>query len=149
MSTPTSTIDTFLLKKTGTGSSATYSILYPIKDYSDLGGAPESIDVTTLSDHVRHSVPGLQDTDNVEFTSNYDKADFQAGKELEGSEGTYAVAFGMASETSVGTEGVFEFSGYLTVTISGGGVNDAREMVTTINLTSDITPSYTAVTITQ
>ena len=71
MSTPTSTIDTFLLSKSG----STYTILYPIKDYSDLGGAPESIDVTTLSDHVRHSVPGLQDTDNVEFTSNYDKTE--------------------------------------------------------------------------
>ncbi len=143
MSTPTSTIDTFLLSKSG----STYSILYPIKDYSDLGGAPESIDVTTLSDHVRHSVPGLQDTDNVEFTSNYDKTDFQAGKELEGNEGTYAVAFGSSAANKVGSEGVFEFNGYLTVAVSGGGVNDAREMVTTINLTSDISFSTTEITV--
>lgn len=143
MSTPTSTIDTFLLSKSG----STYTILYPIKDYSDLGGAPESIDVTTLSDHVRHSVPGLQDTDNVEFTSNYDKTDFQSGKALEGEEGTYAVAFGSSAANKVGSEGVFEFNGYLTVTVSGGGVNDAREMVTTINLTSDISFSTTEITI--
>lgn len=145
MSTPTSTIDTFLLSKTGTN----YKILYPIKDYSDLGGAPESIDVTTLSDHVRHSVPGLQDTDNVEFTSNYDKTDFQAGKALEGTEGTYAVAFGSSAANKVGSEGIFEFKGYLTVAVSGGGVNDAREMVTTINLTSDIEFSATEVTVTE
>ena len=143
MSTPTSTIDTFLLSKSG----STYTILYPIKDYSDLGGAPESIDVTTLSDHVRHSVPGLQDTDNVEFTSNYDKTDFQSGTALEGEEGTYAVAFGSSAANKVGSEGVFEFNGYLTVTVSGGGVNDAREMVTTINLTSDISFSTTEITI--
>lgn len=143
MSTPTSTIDTFLLKKSG----SSYSILYPIKDYSDLGGTPEAIDVTTLSDHIRHSVPGLQDIDNVEFTSNYDKTDYQAGKALEGTETTFAVAMGSSAANKVGGEGVFEFDGYLTVHVSGSGVNDAREMVSTINLTSDIAFSTTEITL--
>lgn len=136
MSTPTSTIDSFLCKKTST----TYSILVPIKEYPDLGGAPEGIDVTTLSDRTRQQVDGLQDLDTLEFTCNYDKTDYETVAALAGTEQNLAVVFGAsAANTPDGHDGCFEFSGYVSVYVNGGGVNDAREMTVAVNVTSEIT----------
>lgn len=141
MSTPTSTIDTFLAKKSG----SSYSIVAPIKEFPDLGGSPESIDVTTLSDHMRMSVPGIQDVDSLEFPMNYDLEDYTTIKGYEGAEGEWAVVFGkqvttgQTPTTTYGGQGIFHFKGYPTVWVNGAGVNDAREMTTSISLTSEIT----------
>jgi hypothetical protein len=34
--------------------------LIDIKDFPDLGGAPETLDTTTLSDNMTTSIPGIQ-----------------------------------------------------------------------------------------
>lgn len=135
MSTPTSTIDSFLCKKTGTS----YAILVPIKEYPDLGGAPEGIDVTTLSDHIRKQVDGLQDLDTLEFTCNYDATDYSTVAALAGTEQDLAVVFGASAvNTPDGHDGSFTFKGYVSVFVNGGGVNDAREMTVAVNVTSEI-----------
>ena len=144
MSTPTSTIDSYLLK--GTGTTPTWSILLPIKEYPDLGGAPENVDVTTLSDKMRHYVPGVQDNDAFEFTCNYDPTDYSAIAALDGTETQFAVAFGKSTNT-YGGNGTFKFKGYASVYVNGGGVNDARDMTVTITPTTDITFDTTGVTI--
>lgn len=147
MSTPTSTIDSFLLKGTpGSGSTVTWSILCPIKEYPDLGGSPEAIDVTTLSDHIHKTVPGIQDIDALEFTANYDPTDYEAVNALSGTETQFAVAFGK-SENSYGGTGLFQFKGDASAYVTSGSVNDAREMTITINLSSEIDFSTTAVTV--
>ncbi len=148
MSTPTSTIDSYLLK--GTGTTPTWGILLPIKEYPDLGGAPENVDVTTLSDKMRHYVPGVQDNDAFEFTCNYDKTDYQTVAALEGTETQFAVGFGKTvatNTTTIGGEGLFKFKGYISVYANGGGVNDARDMTVTITPTTDITFDTTGVTV--
>ena len=138
MSNPTSTIDTFLCKGTDSGSSVSYSILLPIKEYPDLGGEPESIDVTTLSDHIRHSVPGIQDVDTLAFTCNYDKADMATVNALSGTDTKFAVVFGAnSSGTPDGHDGIVTFTGDACAFVTGAGVNDAREMTVSIALSSE------------
>lgn len=136
MSNPTSTIDSFLMKKSG----SSYAILVPIKEYPDLGSAPEGIDVTTLSDHIRKYVNGLQDVDTLEFTCNFDKDDYATVKALAGTETDLAVVFGAnTSGEPDGHDGIFIFKGQPDVFVTGSGVNDAREMTVSVNLTSEIT----------
>lgn len=145
MSTPTSTIDTYLLKGTGS-TTVTWSIVCPIKEFPDLGGTPEAIDVTTLSDKFRHNVPGVQDVDALEFTANYDPTDYSAVAALADTETQFAVAFGKSTNT-YGGNGTFKFKGYANVFAAGGGVNDARDMTISIMMTTDIAFDTTGVTV--
>ena len=55
----------------------TYSKLIDIKDFPDLGGAPEMIETTTLSDNMQTYIPGIQSLDALEFTANYTLNDFK------------------------------------------------------------------------
>ena len=53
-----------------------YAKLIDIKDFPDLGGAPEMLETTTLSDSMQTYIPGIQSLDGLEFTANYTKSDF-------------------------------------------------------------------------
>ena len=75
-----STYKIFLMKK----SSPAYEKLIDIKDFPDLGGAPEMLETTTLSDNMQTYIPGIQSLDALEFTANYTKEDFTKLKALEG-----------------------------------------------------------------
>lgn len=116
----------------------TYSKLVDIKDFPDLGGAPETLDTTTLSDKMRTSINGIQELDSLTFTANYDEDDFDAVKALDdGAEHQFAVWMGgtegsNGEVTPTGSEGKFEFSGYLSVFVNGGGVNEVVNMTITI-----------------
>lgn len=68
----TSSYKTFLMKGTTSGDTTTYEKLVDIKDFPDLGGAPEMLDITTLSDPMSTFIPGIQSLDALEFTTNYD-----------------------------------------------------------------------------
>lgn len=137
-----STYKTFLMYNSGTGSS--YQKLVDIKDYPDLGGEPEMIETTTLSDKMHTYVEGVQSLDGLTFTANYDKTDYAKVKALEGSEHDFAVWFGGDGEgenlTPTGVEGKFKFSGTISVYVSGGGVNEATNMNITIAPSTVIEP---------
>ena len=60
--------------------------LIDIKDFPDLGGAPEMLETTTLSDPMQTFIPGIQSLDALEFTANYTKDAFDSLKALEGEE---------------------------------------------------------------
>lgn len=135
-----STYKIFLMMK---GEDTTYEKLVDIKDFPDLGGAPEMLETTTLSDRMQTYIPGIQSLDALEFTSNYTKADFTKLKALEGQEKDFAVWFG-ASETGGnltpdGSDGKFEFKGQLSVFPVGGGVNEVVDMTITIAPSTPIT----------
>lgn len=127
-----STYKVFLMKK----SSNTYEKLIDIKDFPDLGGAPEMLETTTLSDRMQTYIPGIQSLDALEFTTNYTKEDFSKLKALEGVENEYAVWFGGTEASGVvtptGTDGKFQFKGQLSVYPVGGGVNEVVDMTVTI-----------------
>lgn len=136
-----STYRVFLMMKSGTGS--TYTKLVDIKDFPDLGGAPEMLETTTLSDKMQTYIPGVQSLDALEFTANYTKADFTTLKALEGTEHDFAVWFGGTESgstvTPTGDDGKFEFSGQLSVFPVGGGVNEVVDMTITIAPSTVIT----------
>ena len=136
-----STYKIFLMKGTGTGT-ITYAKLVDIKEFPDLGGEPEMLDTTTLSDGARTYIPGIQETEALTFTANYTSADFATLKALEGSEGDYAVWLGGTVSdgvaTPTGPDGKFSFKGYLSVFVAGGGVNEVVDMTITIAPTTVI-----------
>lgn len=130
---PISTYKVFLMMK---GEGSTYSKLIDIKDFPDLGGSPEMLETTTLSDKMQTYIPGIQSLDALEFTANYTKTDYATLKALEGTEKDFAVWFGGTEAggviTPTGTDGKFEFSGQLSAFPVGGGVNEVVDMTVTI-----------------
>ncbi len=138
-----STYKVFLMKK-GTGQSATYSKLVDIKDFPDLGGAPEMLETTTLSDAASTYIPGIQSQEALEFTANYTKADYTTLKALEDTECDFSVWFGATVSggvvTPTGTDGKYDFKGKLSVYVAGGGVNEVVDMKISIAPSTVITP---------
>lgn len=125
-----STYGVFLMHK-GTGSE--YTKLIDIKDFPDLGGAPEMLETTTLSDKMQTYIPGIQTLDALEFNTNYTKDDFTKIKALEGSEQEFAVWFGSdAKGVPTGEYGQFAFKGSISVFPTGGGVNEVVGMTIAI-----------------
>ena len=139
-----STYKAFLMKGTGSGT-ITYSKLIDIKEFPDLGGAPEMLETTTLSDKMQTYIPGIQSNDALEFTANYTKSDYETLKALEETEHDYGVWFGGTESGGVvtpdGSNGKFAFKGFLSVHVNGGGVNEVVDMTITIAPSSVITES--------
>ena len=126
-----STYGVFLMHK-GTGDS--YTKLIDIKDFPDLGGAPEMLETTTLSDAMQTYIEGIQSADALEFTANYDKTKYTELNELKGRKESYAVYFG-----EEGVNGKFIFDGYLSARVNGGGVNEVVGMTISIAPATEIT----------
>ena len=135
-----STYKIFLMKK---GSGETYEKFLDIKSFPDLGGAPEMLETTTLSDSMQTYIAGIQSLDALEFEANYTKEDFEKCKAEEGKTGSYAVWFGGTGTGSVvtptGEHGKFEFDGMLSAFPTGGGVNEVVGMTVTIAPSTPIT----------
>ena len=121
-----------LMYKAAEGS--TYSKLIDIKDFPDLGGAPEMLETTTLSDNMQTYIPGIQSLDALEFTANYTLADFKKIKAMEGEDTAFAVWFG-----DEGANGKFEFNGQISAFPTGGGVNEVVGMTISIAPSTPIT----------
>ena len=136
-----STYKVFLMKKGDTGD--TWSKLVDIKEFPDLGGEPEMLETTTLSDKMQTYIAGIQSLDGLTFTANYDMATFKTLKALEGKKVSYAVWFGgteaSGNVTPTGDNGKFGFDGELSVYPNGGGVNEVVGMTVSIAPSTVIT----------
>ncbi len=134
-----STYKTFLMKK----ETETWKKVIDIKEFPDLGGAPENLETTTLSDRMQTYIAGIQSLDALEFSANYTLEDFKTLQKLEGKTEEYAVWFGGdeagATVTPTGANGKFKFSGQLSVFPVGGGVNEVVGMTITIAPSTPIT----------
>jgi hypothetical protein len=135
-----SSYKTFLMHaKTGTA----YEKLVDIKDYPDLGGEPEMLQTTTLSDKMHTYTPGIQSLEGMSFTANYDKEAYTKLEALKDKDESYSVWFGGTESgeevTPTGEDGKFDFKGKLSVFVSGGGVNEVRNMTITIAPSTPIT----------
>lgn len=100
-----------------------WGMLVDIKDFPDLGGAPEMLETTTLGNSMQTYIPGIQTLNALEFTANYDYFDYKKIKALEGEEIDLAVWFGEQGEN-----GKFEFKGQVFAFPVGGGVNAVVDM---------------------
>ena len=135
----TSSYKTFLMHKKGEA----YEKLVDIKDFPDLGGAPEMLETTTLSDSMQTYIEGIQSQDSLEFNINYTLEIYETITAMKGVETEFAVWFGGTEEgdevTPVGDEGKFEFKGYISIRVTGKGVNEVREAVLSIAPSTPIT----------
>lgn len=134
-----STYKTFLMKK----GASNYEKLVDIKDFPDLGGSPEMLETTTLSDSMQTYIEGIQSSDALEFTINYDLTTYETLLAMKGVETEFAVWFGGTESdgdvTPTGDEGKFEFKGYLSVRVVGKGVNEVKEATISIAPSTPIT----------
>lgn len=127
-----STYKTYLMQK---GSGDSYTKLIDIVEFPDLGGDPELIDVTTLSDPMQLFILGIQSNDGLAFTANYTHEDYKKITDLKGTEHSFAVAFG----DEQGSEGLFTFDGLIDAHVAGAGVNEKVSMNIMIAPTTAIT----------
>lgn len=134
----TSTYKSFLMVK----KTSTYEKLIDIVSYPDLGGAPEMLDATSLSDPMTVNILGIQSLDALEFEANYDLAKYTELKEMEGKDQEFAIWLGgtesAGTVTPTGSDGKFEFGGQLAVYVNGGGVNEVRKMTVSIAASTPI-----------
>ena len=135
----TSSYKTFLMYKKNDA----YEKLVDIKDFPDLGGAPEMLETTTLSDSMQTYIEGIQSQDALEFNVNYTKALYEQIEDMKGIETEFAVWFGGTESgdtvTPTGDEGKFNFKGYISIRVTGKGVNEVREAVLSIAPSTPIT----------
>lgn len=117
-------------------SESAYSKLVDIKEFPDLGGDPEMLETTTLSDKMQTYIAGIQSLDGLNFVTNYDLTSFKKLKALEGKTEKYAVWFGGTESdgtlTPTGSDGKFSFDGQLSAYPTGGGVNEVVDTNITI-----------------
>ena len=129
---------------TESGMPTAFAKLCPIKDFPDLGGAPDTVEITDLDDDVQKFILGVQSMSSLEFTANYNPEDFATISNMaDGTMYAFCVAFGKNKENP--TEyGVFTWKGQIAVWVVGGGVNSAREMRISISASSKIEYSDSA-----
>ena len=127
-----STFKVFLMHKPSDGGE--YQKLIDVKSFPDLGGTPEMLETTTLSNMMQTFIKGIQSLDSFDFEANYDATEYANLKAIQDAdeEGDFAVWFGgTVSGTTVtptGEDGKFSFKGTLSVFPTGGGVNEVIGM---------------------
>ena len=126
-----STIHTTLKFGTEKGS---LTKMCPITSYPDLIGTPENIEVTDLDCEQQTFVPGVKALDTMEFEANYDKTVYSTLSANEKKDGYFELEFG-----TDGADGVFEWQGMYTLSVLGGGTNEARKMKIVVTPSTDIT----------
>lgn len=132
-----STYRVFLMKKDTTGGgTGAYKKLIDIKSFPALGGAPELLETTTLSDNMKTFINGIQSASGLEFEHNYTLADYKMLKALENKELEFAVWFGGTGDGAAlvptGSDGKFKFKGTLSVYTDAGNANEVVKMKSTI-----------------
>ena len=140
-----STYGTYLMYRTTTNGN--YEKLIDITSFPDLIPPKERIDITSLSDYMRVYINGIGDTTEMTFGANYTPDNYAAVVALEGHQYDYAVYFGntgdAGSETPLGQNGKFMWTGDISAGINGGGVNEAVGMTVTCTPATVITYTTT------
>jgi hypothetical protein len=128
--------DVYLLSHTAAPTSLETHKLVDIKTFPDLGGAPNMLETTTLTDGTQTFINGVKQQSVLEFTANYVEADYDAVLTACGTDDYFAVWFG-----SDGADGKFDFTGEMSVYVMGANVDGVIEMKITIAPTSSIVKS--------
>lgn len=141
-----STYQTYLMIK-GTGD--TWEKLIDIVSFPDIGSEPDTIETTSLTDDMQTFIPGIISSEgNWTFEANYTVENYTKVKALnDGTEHDLGLWFGGdgagAAATPTGSKGKFAFKGYITPTISGGGVNEKVTMNVIVTVSGQVTWSAT------
>lgn len=136
------TMDTFLYKFTGDAKPTSLTggeKVVDITSFPAMGGNPEKIDVTTLTDHIQKQINGVQQLDDLEFGSNYTLEDYKKLKGLEGTVAWYGLVFGASSAgTPDGHNGMLVWKGEPNTHVNEGAVNEAIGMTTVMSCETSI-----------
>lgn len=98
-----------------------------IKDYPDLGGEPELLETTTLSDPMQTFINGIQTSGAMPFTTNYTQDAFNDILADKNKSLYYELSFGLD-----GDGGIFSWEGQHDAYVTGSGVNEVPEIIMTI-----------------
>ena len=133
--TAISTYMTFLMK----GS----EMLIDIKSFPQLGGKPELLDTTTLSQKMKTFIEGIQNSEGLEFDVNYTPANFAKIEALKGQQLDLGVWFGGSESggnvTPTGAFGKFSFKGSVSAYLDSGEVNKVVGMKVCVTPSTVIT----------
>lgn len=132
--------------------SANGKVVPGLIEVPDLGGSPEKIDVTTLSDANRQYINGIQDYGELTFKFVYDAGEITIGEqthpsnydylisEITKAEGTNTPITWKVLYPGVGGKTFgFEFKGSGSLTMDAMSVNSALTFTLTIAVSSDVT----------
>lgn len=134
-------VGVYLMKGTGVSESVTYSKLVDILDFPDMGGAPETLDGTTLSDEMELQEEGITKLGALEFTCFLDaeSADYDSLVALKGIETPFALYIGKSSSGAPdGHVMKLGWKGKLSCWIVGAGVNELIKVKISIARTSAV-----------
>lgn len=115
--------------KWGTSPSSMTKVV-DIRDYGDLSGEPNMIDITTLSHRREVQISGILTGDNITFTANYTKENYAACSIDEDKPLFYSVTFQDGSG--------FTWQGSHRLSVSGKGVDDAVDFVINVAVSTDM-----------
>lgn len=119
--------------KTATEQGGTFEKLLDIVDYPDLGSTPNMLDTTDLSaKKFKTSILGLQDIPDLTFEANYDLDTFTTINAMTGTH-WFNLELGEA-----GVDGIFEWSGQISIYKNGGGVDEVRKMTVILSAETPI-----------
>lgn len=110
----------------------------PIKDFPDMGSDPETIDVTTLYDDQFKYIAGIKGSGALSFNANYDKSVYTT------LDGYTTAGVAKACVLTLQDGSTLTWSGFVSVRITGKGVNEGVEMSVTVVPSTGIT--FTAAT---
>lgn len=115
----------------------TYAKLVDIISFPDMGSSPSKLDTTDLSAlKYKTNILGLQEAPDLTFEANYDKATYATIAGLAGTTHFFKLNFG-----ANGADGIFAWSGKVSVYVTGGGVDEVRKMQITISTETEIVVS--------
>lgn len=138
----TLTAGTFLMYK-ASGQNE-YTKLVDITEYPDLNQAPETIDVTTLSDWMHKYILGLEDSGGqMEFPTYLTAADMTKVSALAGVVQDLSIWMGgtKSGNTIEPTGSILkrDFKGYVTYVLTGAGVDEAKPATIVVTNTTAYT----------
>lgn len=128
-------------------STGTFAKLNGLFEFPDLGGEPDMIDVTNLSDESFKYIHGLKDYGSLSFGFIYDgmgsSSNYKLLRDMEEDGATVYWKVVIPAAGDDGATGIeFSFTGVPAVYMSGTGVNSRLEFQLSIALDSDIEASF-------
>ena len=115
-----------------------------LQSIPSLGGEPERVDITTLSDTSRHYLNGIKDYGELEFVFLYVPA---SGSGQGATPSNYSLARAQADGNektmtlTLRTGVSFTIKGTVSVGLNEAGINEAYTWTLTVGLTDDISDS--------
>lgn len=105
-----------------------------IKSFPDLIGDPNNLETTTLSDNAQTFIPGIRQSDTLQFICNFDKTVYASCASTENT----ALHF----ELDLQDGSKFTWEGQYTLGVPGKGVDEVMEF--TINILASTPVTFTA-----